>query len=71
MNLVRQTRGGKLYDPTFGTRQRGSGAYADQLHQTFDMFRRRCGLDAELPDMSPDHFLRPDATEQLALFGAA
>lgn len=71
MNLLRQTRGGELYDATFGTRLRGEGPYARQLNQTFDMFRRRWGLAESPPPMNATHFRRPDAREQLALFGAA
>jgi len=43
--LVRQTRGGKLYDPRFGTRHTGEGAYAGMLAQRFALARRKTGLD--------------------------
>jgi DNA repair photolyase len=43
--LVRQTRGGKLYDARFGQRQTGQGAYADLLGQRFNLALRRLGLD--------------------------
>ncbi|WP_431303489.1 PA0069 family radical SAM protein [Sediminicoccus sp. BL-A-41-H5] len=43
--LVRQTRGGKLYDTRFGQRQTGEGAYAELLARRFDVALRRLGLD--------------------------
>ena len=43
--LVRQTRGGRLYDARFGQRQTGQGPYADVLGQRFDLALRRLGLD--------------------------
>ena len=39
--LVRQTRGGKLYDARFGQRQTGEGAYAELLAQRFRVALRR------------------------------
>jgi DNA repair photolyase len=44
LSLIRQTRGGALYDSRFGLRQRGSGAYADLLAQRFAVAARRLGL---------------------------
>ena len=43
--LVRETRGGKLYDSGFGTRQVGVGPYAMALRQRFQIAARRLGLD--------------------------
>ena len=43
--LVRQTRGGKLYDSRFGQRHVGEGAYAELLGQRFTLALRRLGLD--------------------------
>jgi DNA repair photolyase len=43
--LVRQTRGGKLYDADFERRQRGEGAYAEMLARRFEVAMRRCGLE--------------------------
>ncbi|MEI6161536.1 MAG: radical SAM protein, partial [Roseococcus sp.] len=43
--LIRQTRGGKLYDARFGQRQKGEGAYAELLGQRFALAIRRLGLD--------------------------
>jgi DNA repair photolyase len=43
--LVRETRGGQLYDSRFGQRQTGTGAYADLLAQRFRLALSRFGLD--------------------------
>ena len=43
--LVRETRGGQLYDARFGQRQTGTGPYAELLAQRFKLALRRFGLD--------------------------
>ncbi len=43
--LVRETRGGALYDGRYGARQVGTGPYADVLAQRFRLAMRRLGLD--------------------------
>lgn len=43
--LVRETRSGRTYDPRFGTRQTGTGPYAEILAQRFRVALRRFGLD--------------------------
>ncbi len=43
--LVRETRGGALYDSRFGARQTGHGPYAELLAQRFRLALRRFGLD--------------------------
>jgi DNA repair photolyase len=45
LSLIRQTRGGALYDSRFGVRQKGTGAYADLLAQRFAVASRRLGLE--------------------------
>ena len=71
LSLLRQAHGGELYDPKFGARQTGTGPYARQLQQTFEMFRNRYGLAADLPPLSSESFVSPESTEQLGLFDAA
>jgi DNA repair photolyase len=66
--LVRSVRGGKLYEPRFGLRQRGRGPLADQIEQTFRVFSIRCGLDRPAPALSPNAFRRPRSNGQLTLF---
>jgi DNA repair photolyase len=67
MNRVREMRGGKVYDPSFGSRMRGEGIYADQMRATFETFKRRYGLDRPRPELSTAAFRRPG--EQMSLFG--
>ncbi|MEZ6242615.1 MAG: PA0069 family radical SAM protein [Phycisphaerales bacterium] len=52
-SLIRQSRGGKLYDARPGVRGRGEGPFADQLRQNFHVFVRRYGLDREFPGLAP------------------
>lgn len=47
MSLVRQASGGKDYDPQFGVRQKGRGAYAEMLAGRFKAACRRAGLAQE------------------------
>jgi DNA repair photolyase len=70
LSRVRSLRGGRLYDPRFGVRQRGEGAFAEQIAQLFEMGRRRAGIPDARPALSATHFRRPEpgASPQLALF---
>ncbi|MFC3126939.1 PA0069 family radical SAM protein [Pseudoroseomonas globiformis] len=43
--LVRQTRGGRLYDGDFAQRMKGSGPYAEMLANRFRVASRRLGFD--------------------------
>ena len=45
MSLVRQVRGGEVYDSRFGVRMRGEGPFADLLAQRFRKAIKRLGLD--------------------------
>ena len=45
LSLIRQTRGGALYDSRFAVRQKGTGAYAELLAQRFAVAVRRLGLE--------------------------
>lgn len=68
LSLVRQTRGGALYDGSFGQRQVGSGAYADLLASRFARAARQQGLE-DRSALPTDQFAPPAAvTRQLALF---
>ena len=46
MSLVRDARGGRDNDPNFGTRMRGTGAYAELLRTRFKVAAHRLGLDS-------------------------
>ncbi len=69
LNLVRETRGGKLYDPTFGRRLKGSGTYAELLSSRFKQACKRCGLNSADWELSTESFRPPRADQrQLTLF---
>jgi DNA repair photolyase len=68
MSLVRQTRGGALYQTEWGKRQTGTGAYADQIAKRFKLARKRHGLGQGHPPIDESRFRRPPrAGDQLSL----
>jgi DNA repair photolyase len=68
MNRIRDTRGGYTNDSRWGVRQRGQGAYADQIAALFRAAVRKAGLDRPLPPLRADAFRRPpQAGSQLSL----
>jgi DNA repair photolyase len=67
-SLIRQSRGGKLYQATKGLRGRGKGKIVEQLAQTFDVFSRKYGLNREVRPLSTKHFRRPRMDGQMSLF---
>jgi DNA repair photolyase len=70
MSLVRQTRGGKDYDPEWGKRMKGEGPIADLLAQRFKIAARRLGLDRVPPPLDVGQFrVPPRPGDQLDLFG--
>jgi DNA repair photolyase len=54
LSLIRQCRGGRLNDPEFGSRMRGSGPVSDLLAQRFRLAARRLGLDRRCSDWKLD-----------------
>ncbi len=70
--LIREARGGKLYDATARVRFRGEGERAEQLGATFKVFARRYGLERHRTGgLSSAAFLkRRSETGQLDLFKA-
>ena len=67
LNRLRAIRGGKLNDPRFGSRMRGHGLFADQIHQLFDVARRKAGLAERGSELSTAAFRRPGGA-QMQLF---
>jgi len=67
-SLIRQSRGGKLYQASYESRRRGRGQLAEQLAQTFDVFTRKYGLNRDIRPLSTAHFRRPDIGGQMGLF---
>ncbi len=67
--LLREARGGKLYDPSFGTRMTGEGVYAQLLARRFELASQRLGLKGKAWDLDTSQFEKPrPGGEQLALF---
>jgi DNA repair photolyase len=58
LSLVRQLRGGALYESQFGSRQRGFGPLAALLESRFRKARKRYGLEREFT-LRRDKFLAP------------
>ncbi len=64
LSLMRQMRGGALYDPTFGRRQRGQGIYAEALARRFELACRRLGLNKDREKLDTDAFRPPAGQPQ-------
>jgi DNA repair photolyase len=67
LNRIRDMRGGKLYDSTYGKRGRGEGLFADQLEALFTVSRRKAGIPDQRPELSSAAFRKPSGP-QLGLF---
>ena len=68
LSLIRQCRGGALYQAEFGSRMRGRGPYADLLADRFAKARARLGLNHRRWDLRTDLFaVPPEPTAQLSL----
>ena len=69
--LIRQMRGGKDYDASFGKRMTGAGPYAWMIGRRFETACARLGLNARKVQLTTEHFTPPrprEATKQLSLF---
>jgi DNA repair photolyase len=69
IKLIRDTRGGKDYDSTFGKRMTGSGPIAWMIGRRFEVACDRLGFNTTHFKTTTEHFRPPRPTErQLALF---
>jgi DNA repair photolyase len=67
--LVRDTRGGKDYDSTWGKRQTGSGPVAWMIGRRFEVACERLGFNTTKQKITTEHFRPPrPAADQLDLF---
>ena len=66
LNQIKGMRSGALNSSQFGTRMKGKGVIADQIHQLFQVACRKAGILNQAPNFSTKHFRR-DPT-QLDLF---
>ena len=62
LNRLRAVRHGKLNESAFGARMRGDGPFADAIHQSFELHRRRLGLTKKIV-LSSDAFRRPEGPQ--------
>src|SRR5215472_17587299 len=62
LSLIRSMREGRLNDPHFGSRMRGTGPYALLLKQRFRLAARRLNLDSAARDTLNTGLFRPPAT---------
>jgi DNA repair photolyase len=67
LNQIRSLRGGRLNDPEFGSRMRGEGLFAEQLHQLFKVSVRKHGIEERRLPLSAAQFRVPSG-RQLVLF---
>jgi DNA repair photolyase len=67
--LIRDMRGGKDYDSTFGRRMKGPGPIAWMIGRRFEVACEKLGLNEERTRLTTEHFkpARP-RSEQLSLF---
>jgi len=67
--LIREMRGGKDYDSTWGRRMKGSGPHAWMIGRRFEIACERLGLNAAKAKLTTEHFAPPlKPAEQLSLF---
>ena len=68
LSQIRESRGGKLYDSSFGARGRGDGPFADNINALFRLSLKKYGYaDRARDTLSTAHFKRPSGP-QLELF---
>jgi DNA repair photolyase len=69
ISRIRTTRGGGMYQTQWRVRQTGTGEYAEQIASTFKVFKKKHGLDGELPPLDYSLFRPPRAAGgQMQLF---
>ena len=72
MSLIRQARGGRDYDPEWGSRMKGTGPLADILAQRFAAACRRYNLNTARVEADLTAFrVPPRPGDQMRLFDAA
>ncbi|MFZ0237245.1 MAG: PA0069 family radical SAM protein, partial [Xanthobacteraceae bacterium] len=69
INLIRETRGGKDYDSSWGKRMAGSGPIAWMIGRRFEVACERLGFNLTSVKTTTEHFQPPrPSAEQLDLF---
>jgi len=71
MKLIRDMRGGKDYDSTWGKRMKGAGPYAWQIGRRFEIACAKKGLNRDKVALTSQLFRKPrPETQQLNLFAS-
>ena len=68
ISLIRQMRGGRDYDPTWGKRGTGEGPVAAVISRRFKLAKARFGLDRPYDQLDLTQFRRTAGGNQLELF---
>jgi DNA repair photolyase len=69
LKLIRDTRGGKDYDSSWGRRMSGGGPYAWMIGRRFEAHCAKLGLNTDRRTLTTEHFQKPGkGSEQLSLF---
>lgn len=63
LDRIRAIRGGGLNVSEWGTRMKGEGVFAEQIHTLFAAASRRTGLDRARIDLSISNFRRPGGVQ--------
>ncbi len=66
LNRIREVRGGKLYNSSFGERMRGTGERWDIITKLFELSCRRYGINTQPIEFKTNTFERPN--RQMNLF---
>jgi DNA repair photolyase len=67
LNKIRNIRGGKLNDSSFGKRFSGEGTFAKQIADLFSVHKKRLGFNQQRNSLSTAHF-KPAHGKQAELF---
>jgi DNA repair photolyase len=65
LGRIRAMRDGRLNDARFGSRMRGDGVMAEQIHALFDVACRQAGLNERRLELSTAAFRRPPSEQRL------
>lgn len=68
LNQLREMHGGNLSDSRFGTRMKGEGNYALNIHRQVALARKRFFSNIPYPKLRTDLFRVPDTSGQMNLF---
>jgi DNA repair photolyase len=68
LNRVSEIHGGRLYNSEYHTRMSGQGKWAETIHNVFDAYKAKYGLNKKSPPLRKDLFRRVKDDDQFTLF---